>query len=198
MRIDVHLPQAEIEEHLERVHARMRCGEGALAGLRTLDIGVPGLVFRYREADGEHYVYAQERAAGGLAGYTVFNRLIELDRRADRHLRAPHSRYGHAWRRRGIATAVYRWALAGGMNLITGVRQSPGAHALWCKLARSHELGYVALKDKVLVHLGPRVEASVLEDFHTRMLLLGRGWDVQRFLRETGARPLRREVEAVS
>jgi len=33
-------------------------------------------------------------AARRLAGTTVFNRLVELNRRADRHLRSPHSRYG--------------------------------------------------------------------------------------------------------
>ncbi|RYF15277.1 MAG: N-acetyltransferase [Comamonadaceae bacterium] len=188
MRIDVQLPPLALEAELERIHARMQRTAGALSRLRTLDIRVTGLAFRHREADGEHYVYAQDLASGRLAGYTVFNRLIELDRRADPHLRAPHSRYARAWQRRGIASAVYRWALAGGMNLVTGARQSEGAHALWRKLARSHELGYVELKDKVLLHLGDSIDAQSLEDFHTRMVLLGRGWDLERFLRETGAR----------
>lgn len=198
MRIDVQLPPLALEAELERIRARMQRQGDALSGLRMLDIRVPGLVFRHREADGEHYVYAGDPASGRLAGYTVFNRLIELDRRADPHLRAPHSRYARAWQGRGVATAVYRWALAGGMNLITGARQSAGAHALWRKLARSHELGYVELKDKVLRYLGPALGAADLEDFHARMVLLGRGWDVDRFLRETGARAAHFEAAEAS
>jgi hypothetical protein len=193
MRIDVQLPPCVLEAELERLRARLQHGAG-LQGLRTLHLGVPGLAFRHRVADGEHYVYAQDTATGRLAGYTVFNRLVELDRRADRHLRAPHSKYGRGYQRRGIAGAVYGWALAGGMNLITGARQSDGAHALWRKLARSHPLGYVELKDKALCYLGADLAAAALEDFHTRMVLLGRGWDLPRFLRETGARARRAEA----
>ena len=145
LRIDVELPSHTVEIELERIHARIRRFGGALSRLRTLDIPVPGFAFRYREADGEQYVYVEDLANGRLAGCTVFNRLIELDRRADRHLRGPHSKYGRMYQRRGLATAVYRWALGQGMCLITGARQSAGAHALWHMLAASYELGYVEL-----------------------------------------------------
>ena len=131
LRIDVALPPTTVEAELERVHARLRRFGGALCGLRTLDIHVPGFAFRFREADGEQYVYVEDLANRRLAGYTVFNRLIELDRHADRCLRGPHSKYGRMYQRRGLATAVYRWALESGMCLITGARQSEGAHALW-------------------------------------------------------------------
>ena len=197
MRIDVQLPPSAVETELERLHARLR-RDGGWWGLGALDLDVPGIAFRYREADGEHYVYAEDRESGRLAGCTVFNRLVERDRRADRHLRAPHPKYGGAYQRRGIAGAVYRWALAGGMNLITGARQSDGAHALWRKLARSHELGYVELKDKVLCYLGHDLEPQALEDFHARMVLLGQGWDVERCVRATGARTLQREAADVA
>lgn len=55
----------------------------------------------------------------------------ELSRRADPHLRGPHSRYRPDYQRRGTATAVYRWALGIGLCLISGPRHSRGAHALW-------------------------------------------------------------------
>lgn len=196
LRIDVELPSHTVEAELQRVHARLRRFGGVLTGLHRLDIPVPGFAFRFREADGEQYVYVEDLAHGRLAGYTVFNRLIELDRRADRHLRGPHSKYGRMYQRRGLATAVYRWALGRGMCLITGARQSAGAHALWHALAATHELGYVELKDKVLCCLGPRIDAAALEDFHTRMVLLGAGWDMERFVRETGA--LRRELQTAA
>jgi hypothetical protein len=188
VRIDVALPPDTLEAELERVHARVRRFGGALCGLRPLPIRLPGLAFRFREADGEQYVYVEDLANRRLAGYTVFNRLIEVDRHADRHLRAPHSRYGRMYQRRGIASAVYRWALEGGMCLITGARQSPGAHALWHSLSSAYALGYVELKDKALTYLGPQVEQEVLEGFHTRMVLLGEGWDVARFVDATRAR----------
>lgn len=190
LRIDVELPSHTVEAELERVHARLRRFGGVLTGLHRLDIPVPGFAFRFREADGEQYVYVEDLANGRLAGYTVFNRLIELDRRADRHLRGPHSKYGRMYQRRGLATAVYRWALGRGMCLITGARQSEGAHALWRALAASWELGYVELKDKALCCLGPEIARERLQDFHTRMVLLGNGWDMERFVRETGARSL--------
>ena len=96
---------------------------------------------RYREADGEWYVYVEDLQRRRLAGYTVFNRLVELDRRADRHLRAPHSRYDTPYQRRGLASAVYRWALQEGWCLVSGARQSPGAHALWHQLCPAARLG---------------------------------------------------------
>lgn len=187
LRIDVELPPDSLEAELERMQARLRRFGGALTGLRTLDIQRPGFAFRFREADGEQYVYVEDLANRRLAGYTVFNRLIELDRRADRHLRAPHSRYGRMYQRRGLATAVYRWALARGMCMITGARQSAGAHALWQALAASHELVHVELKDKTLRHLDPATEPVVVDDLHTRMVMLGAGWDLERFLEATGA-----------
>jgi hypothetical protein len=196
VRIDVELAPGSVEAELERVRARIHRFGGALCGLRTLDIRMPGFAFRHREADGEHYVYVEDLSCGRLAGYTVFNRLIELDRRADRHLRGPHSKYGRMYQRRGIATAVYRWALDGGMCLITGARQSPAAHALWHSLAHRYELGYVELKDKALCYLGAQVEPDAVEDFHTRMVLLGTGWNSERLLRDAGARLREAEMSA--
>lgn len=188
MRIDVQLPTGSVEAEIERVEARLHAAGRPLRGMPTLGLQMPNLALRHREADGEHYVYVEDLSNGRLAGCTVFNRLVELDRRGDRVLRSPHSKYARHYQRRGIASAVYRWALDRGMCLISGPRQSAGANALWQSLAKRHLLGYVALKDKALCYLGREVDAGTLDDFHTRMVLLGRGWDVDSFLRETGAR----------
>jgi hypothetical protein len=162
----------------------MRTRGGALQGVRRLDPPLPGFALWHREADGEHYVYVEDTARQRLAGCTVFNRLVEVDRRADRCLRAPHSKYARMYQRRGLASAVYRWGLDAGMCLITGARQSPGAHALWHALAREYPLAFVRLQDKALRYLGCAVEPLVLEDFHTRMVLLGAGWTPERFVRQ--------------
>lgn len=103
-----------------------------------------------------------------------------------RHLRAPHSRYAPAYQRRGLATAVYRWALDGGQCLMTGARQSPGAHALWDRLACEYLSGYVRVKDKALAYLGAEVPTEVLDDLHTRRFLLGRRWTLERLRAATG------------
>lgn len=194
MRIDVDLPQDALHTDLRDRWLRMRADA---AKLRTLPIfceRLPQLAFRYREADGEFFVYVEDPARAGLAGYTVFSRLVELDRHADRFLRAPHSRYASDYARQGIASAVYGWALNSGMCLLSGPRQSGGAHALWRKLAAGHALGYVQLHERSLHYLGERVDAEVLQDFSTRMVLFGSGWSVERFRRL--ANPPRRLVPA--
>jgi len=188
LRIDVEHPPDKVQTELDALDQRMKRSGDALHGLAAIDLEFPGLVFRHREADGEHYIYAEDVARGCLAGYTVLNRLVELDRRADRHLRAPHSKYAAAYQRRGIATAVYRWWLDEGNCMISGARQSPGANALWRALARRYPLIYVDLRDKTLRYLGTSIDERVSEDLHTRMILLGKGWDLDQLVSRTGLR----------
>ncbi|MBY4895941.1 N-acetyltransferase [Cupriavidus sp. AU9028] len=186
LRIDVEHGQEELEAELRALHERLHCRGDPLCGIAVRDCGVPGFAVRYREADGEYYCYVEDVASARLAGYTVFNRLIEVDRRADRHLRAPHSKFAPAYQRRGLATALYRWYLDTGRCLISGARQSPGAHALWQSLGTHYPAGYVQVRDKQMRWLGKDVPPAVLNDLHTRMVLLGNGWSVARLARATG------------
>jgi len=188
LRIDVDHPPDKVQTELDGLNQRMKRSGDALYGLAAIDIDFPGLVFRHREADGEHYIYAEDAARGCLAGYTVLNRLVELDRRADRYLRAPHSKYAGAYQRRGIATAVYRWWLDAGHCMISGARQSPGANALWRALARRYPLIYVDLREKTLRYLGTSIDERASENLHTRMILLGEGWDLDQLASRTGMR----------
>ncbi|MEX5747828.1 N-acetyltransferase [Massilia sp. X63] len=201
LRIDVvHRPD-DLERELEELYRRMQRPGHRLHGLAVAPVApleFPGLVFRHREADGEHYVYAEDVQLRRLAGYTVFNRLVELDRRADRHLRAPHSKYAPAYQRRGIATAVYRWWLQGGNCLISGARQSAGAHALWRALARERTLLSVALRDKTLRQQPGGAAPSHSDDFHTRMILLGAGWNVEALVSRAGMLPCALERSATA
>lgn len=168
----------------DRIHTR---GD-RLYGIPSIPLNALGLEIRYREADGEFYVYVVDTVRGALAGYTVFNRLIELGRQADRYVRAPHSKYDPLYQRRGLATAIYRWGLDAGLCLVTGARQSEGAHALWQSLGHNYPRGYVELRDKRLRYLGREVELVVRDALHTRMLLLGRGWTLSRFATAAGMR----------
>ena len=182
LRIDVLLPPAEVERELENIYGRLKRPGDSLYNLPTIEIDAPfpGLVFRYRESDGEYYVYAEDTLRGCLAGYTVFKRLVELNRRQDRYLRSTHSKYSPAYQRRGIASAVYRWWLDAGRCLISGARQSVGAHALWRKLGDHYGLLFVDLRDKRLRHLGDEVSPTVFGELETRMILTGATWDVAR------------------
>lgn len=186
LRVDVTHKPSDIKKQLEVLYRRFSTPGDALHDLPLLCIHIPGLVLRYREADGEHYVYIEDPARRCLAGYVVFNRLIEVDRRADPHLRAPHAKFAPAYQRRGIATTIYRWWLDRGNTLITGARQSAGAHALWLSLGKHYELLFVELRAKQLRCLGHQVDSRVRHDLHTRIVMLGRGWDVARLAQSTG------------
>ncbi|MCY1258911.1 hypothetical protein D9M68_86000 [compost metagenome] len=186
LRIDVELAPGDIERELGALHDRIGQPGDRLHAMPALPAGTPGLRLRYREADGEYYVYVEDVMQRRLAGYTVFNRLIEVGRRADPWVRAPHTKFAPAYQRRGLARALYRWALDGGLCLLSGARQSAGANALWQALAADHPMGYVDLRHKTLTWLGQAVDAPVREGLHTRMLLLGRGWTLDAFMARTG------------
>lgn len=185
LRIDVNHAPAEVEGELDAIHARMNRPLDRLHGLPEVKTDIPGIVLRYREADGEYYVYVVDVQRDRVAGYTVFNRLIEVGRRADPYVRAPHSKYAPAYQGMGLATAVYRWGLDAGLCILSGARQSTGAHRLWMGLARHYELGFVDLRNKQLRYLGREVTPAVREDLHTRMILLGRGWTLADYMRAT-------------
>jgi len=185
LRVDVELPDDELERELETLWRRLNRPGDILHVLPCLPISHLGLVFRYREADGEHYVYVEDPTRQRLAGYTVFNRLVELSRRADPHMRAPHSKFASAYQRRGIAKAVYSWWLDSGRCLISGVRQSSGAHALWHSLSGQYALHYVELRAKALRWFATPA-GCVHADLYTRMLLLGRGQSLRHFSKATG------------
>ncbi|TSH96457.1 GNAT family N-acetyltransferase [Verticiella sediminum] len=180
LRLDVQLPEDELAHDLAALQRRLLTPGDPLHGLPGFRLNRSYRV-RHREADGESFLYVQHRPSGELAGCIVFNRLIELDRRADRLLRSPHARVLPAHRRQGITRQIYRHALDHGMCFLSGARQSPAAHALWLSLARGYPHGYVAVRNKRLAWLGTQVTRAVRDDLHTRTLLLGAGWSLPRF-----------------
>lgn len=186
LRIDVSLPPANIEKELEALYTRLYRMGDSLYDLPVLALDYRGFIFRYREADGEHYIYVEDRRRARLAGYVVFNRLVELNRRADPYLRAPHAKFGQEYQRLGIVSTIYCWWLDAGNCLITGARQSVGANALWHKLSKRYPLAYVDLRNKRLCYLSRQVNETRRQDLHTRMLMLGRGCSLDRLAEQTG------------
>lgn len=175
LRIDVDLSTTDRDESLAATYERIRSPGDRLRDLPVFGLRDPHLKICIREADGEFYAYVEDVQRRCLAGCTVFNRLVEAGRRADRHLRSPHSRYLAHYRRRGIVAAVYEWALGTGFCLMTGARQSAGAHALWLSLGRRYESGFSDLRDKKLPYLGRDLGLRVLDRLQTRMFFAGPG-----------------------
>ncbi len=180
LRIDVNRPDTGIEVELDTLYRRLHTPGDPIHACTRLPELLPGLLFHHREADGEHYVYVEDPVRARLAGYTVFNRLIEVDRRTDRHVRSPHSKYAPAYQGRSIASAVYGWGLDRGFCLVSGARQSAGAHALWRALARRRPLRWVALCARRMHDLGVSIPPARVAELDTRMILLGAGWNVAR------------------
>ena len=178
LRIDVALPTPDLTRQLERLHQRLR-RDGGGDGLRDcmrIPGGPPGFALHLRECGSEMFVYVEDVAQRRLAGFTAFQPPPDVAGAAQALLRSPHSRYAPAYQGRGLATSVYEWALDAGMCLLTGPRQSPAAHRLWRRLARAgHPLTHASVRGGVVHLLGPDVPQAVLEDFHTRLLLLGCG-----------------------
>ena len=183
LRIDVQLPRLDIERDLRRRHERLQEREDLIDVQPLLKAPLPGLVFRYRETDGEFHIYVEDTVRQRLAGYTIFGRVGELDREAARWVRAPHSRYSPDYQRRGIASAVYRWALNAGLCLVSGPRQSEAAHALWRSLSRDYACAYVALTGQRLHCLGESVDEARQTQLDTRLALFGPHWNAERFAR---------------
>jgi len=173
LRVDVDHAVRDLEVELDKLHQRLQEMGVMVASEKDEDL-LPGFRVYSREADGELYVYVEDIAAKRLAGYTVFSRLVELDRHADRILRAPHTKIRAAYQRRGLATTIYRRALDQGQCLITGARQSVGAHGLWQALSGLYAHFYVDLRDKRVTYLGDNPQAQVRGALHTRWILLGR------------------------
>ncbi len=182
LRIDVSpIPPQQLEGECASIHDRINTPGDCLYGIAEIPLSDPRFAIRYRAADGEFYVYVEDLQEHRIAGFTVFSRLIELDKRADRIIRGPHSKFDVAYQRKGLASCIYRWALDAGLCLVTGARQSPGAHAQWHKLARDYRLGYVDITDKKMRYLGNSVAPEVLDHLNTRMFLRGKGWSLGSF-----------------
>lgn len=180
LRIDVDLPADDLEDELAQLYTRWIMSGAQLDDLDIRPTG-DGLVFRTRQADGEQFIYVVDPARGVLAGYIVLNRLVEVNRRADKHLRSPHAKVAQAYRRLGIASRVYRWWLDAGRNLMSGERQSPHAHQMWMSLSRDYALAVVRVQDKQVLSVGDSAPEPVLGNLGTRMVLLGRGCELGQF-----------------
>lgn len=178
LRIDVAPSSDGVELELQAAQERFR--QRLRGQCKLLPLGIDGLCFWHREADAEHYVYVESTRERRLVGCVVLNRLVEVSRSLDPHVRSPHTRIAPAFQGRGIATAVYRWALDAGLCLVSGARQSAGAHALWRALGRRYHLAYVQVVDKELRLLGPTAPSSVRGHLQTRLMLFGVNAQAQR------------------
>lgn len=186
MRVDVHLSEESVESELATLYERPQLGRILSSGLPGSPTCVPHVHAYTRHCDGEQFFYLVDVSMCRLAGYTVFSRMVELPKRADRHCRSPHSKVHPAYRRMGLATWAYRSMLASGMCLVSGARQSAAAHRLWMRLGREHPLRLVDIADRRVRLREATAFGHVPDDLPARMILLGRGWSTDSLCERAG------------
>jgi hypothetical protein len=78
LRVDVQWGSAEMNEELASLHARLDRSGLLMNGTQIIKTWFAHVVFRHREADGEHCIHLMDEAQGRPEGYTTFRRLIEV------------------------------------------------------------------------------------------------------------------------
>lgn len=188
LRVDVSRPPDHVRGELRELAQRV-----LPAALEPVKLGGPGLpptlTVQERHAGGDVYMYVYTRDTQRLVGYVAFQQIPEAGRRARKHVRSPHALFHPAYQRQGLGTALYGAILARGYGLVSGARQSPGAHALWQALGRRHTLAYVQVGGRQWRHLGQVVDGDTFDDLQTRLLLLPAGLDVDDFAQASGLLP---------
>ena len=179
MRVDVHLSEESVESELATLYERPQLRGVLSSGVPGSPTCVPHVHAYTRHCDGEHFFYLVDVSMCRLAGYTVFSRMVELPKRADRHCRSPHSKVHPAYQRMGLATWAYRSMLASGMCLVSGARQSAAAHRLWMRLGHEHPLRLVDIAGREVRLREAAAFSDVPDDLPTRMILLGKGWSTE-------------------
>lgn len=108
-----------------------------------------------------------------LIGFVYFEtpKRFESSKQMFPHTYTPHAGIKKAYSGNKYISAVYKWFLDAGHNLITGHEQTEASNALWRSLARSYDLQFINGKGDVIKDITP--EKAQQQD--TRMLLLGKG-----------------------
>jgi hypothetical protein len=182
VRIDVALPEARLGNELAVLERRLPDMIDVLEPMSGIEGLSRGLAVRMREADGERFIYVIDTERDVLAAYVTMNRLVEVNRRADRHLRSPHSKVAEGYRRRGIVSSIYRAWLDSGRSLMSGARQSPAARALWTSLAHGYPSCHVRLDDRRVRLLPEGLPEAVYAQLEVRRVLLGNDCRMEEFV----------------
>lgn len=182
LRVDVHLPEDRIESELEALNRRIDVWRPRCEELVRPPGLPPHLRVLIRVGGGEHFVYVLNVLTQRVVACVTLNHLSDVGRPASHHFRAPHTKVSVHHRRRGIASAIYRWWLDSGQSLMTGARQSPAARGLWLAMARHYPLTYVWLENKCVYPLDETPPAAVLDRLNVRAVLLGRGQSLDTWL----------------
>jgi len=188
LRIDVRLDEPGLEGELDALRSRMPSIDGLVDESELYSLP-PEFTVLARQADGEYFIYVFDRLHDRLAAYVTLSRLIEVNRRADRHVRSPHAKVARAYRRRGIVSAVYRRWLESGVCLMSGARQSAAAHALWVSLSGTYRMAYVRLDNKKVILLDEPVLPEQIGHLNVRAVLAGEG-GMERVVEAPAVRPI--------
>lgn len=95
--------------------------------------------------------------------------------------KTPHSMFDPAYAGKGLATLVYTWLLKSGLCLISGEFQTQGANRLWAKLASNWPWFLIKQEASSYSYLGQEVSKGVALSRKSRIVLLGKGWTLDKF-----------------
>lgn len=98
----------------------------------------------------------------------------------------PHSQLLPEHRGKGVMKRMYQQILNEGYCFISGKRHSTSANMLWAALARSNPWFAVDRSNlSHLVFLGQDISPRTAQREDVRLVLLGKGWTVEKFMKET-------------
>ena len=98
----------------------------------------------------------------------------------------PHSVLLPEYRGRGLMRRLYQQVLNEGYCFISGERHSYSANRLWQSLAKTNPWFLVKqLNPDTLKFLGQDINPKVAQRKDVRIVLLGKGWSVEKFMRKT-------------
>lgn len=144
----------------------------------------------FTSAKSKNSSYVAVRQDGDLVGFVKFAQ-EEFGRPRTRSpkLLTPHATFSEAAQGKGYASSIYTWALSQGLCFLSSGTQSKAANVLWSKLGRTHPWFLVAKKlNQPLAFMGDGagIPRHTLNSYDTRLVMLGKGWSVEKFRKTFG------------
>lgn len=156
----------------------------------------PGVTLGTMRVNDERYivVFEEERAVG----FVYFEKPSrKIGPRSP--IVSPHAKFLPEAQGKGYATSVYTWALNSGMCFISAGEQSRAANMLWLKLGKARQ--WFLIRQEFLSNgifsyegHGENLTRRELNDEDTRIVLLGKGWTLEKFASAIGLKFHNQEI----
>ncbi len=180
VRLTVKISDAQVNKRLDEDLTRMH-SHGLFNGLlkKAIKTDEPHLVILTSNEGYGTTAYLYDSDEQLIAGK------LELEPSGlGRKVLEPHTMFRNVYRGQGYAYALYDMVLRNGVCLVTGGEQSSSANALWWKLTHQWDWFWLEYTDYSVAYLGQQLDPREQRLQQNRMVLLGRGWTVEKFKKE--------------